>query len=111
MAAFALTSVGDDRRGLVATLSAPITARGGSWACRRRWWVGTRFWGPFVEPSLRRTSTPWVRVRTWSCRAWTGVFAAEAPSIAQARPLIAGQLIDLPAESLEVVLLLTSELG
>lgn len=38
------------------------------------------------------------------------VFAAEATSIAQARTLIAQRLIDLPGESLEVVLLLISEL-
>ena len=38
------------------------------------------------------------------------VFAAEATSIAQARTLIAQRLVELPAESLEAVLLLTSEL-
>ena len=38
------------------------------------------------------------------------VFAAEATSIARARTLIAQRLHDLPEESLEVVLLLTSEL-
>jgi anti-sigma regulatory factor (Ser/Thr protein kinase) len=38
------------------------------------------------------------------------VLAAESRSIAQARRLIAQRLIDLPEESLEVVLLLTSEL-
>jgi len=38
------------------------------------------------------------------------VLAAEARSIAQARTLVAQRLTDLPDESLEVVLLLTSEL-
>jgi anti-sigma regulatory factor (Ser/Thr protein kinase) len=37
------------------------------------------------------------------------VFAAEAQSVTQARTLIAVRLHDLPAESSEVVLLLTSE--
>ena len=38
------------------------------------------------------------------------VLAAETRSIAQARRLVAQRLIDLPDESLDVVLLLTSEL-
>lgn len=38
------------------------------------------------------------------------VFAAEAPSVPQARTLIAQRLIHLPDESLDVVILLTSEL-